>query len=126
MVIKKFHVQVFQLTCILGSISEQSLRCMASKIWPLNTKMQSRTCLCSPTKHPGSFKCSCHRHSNEPVSSGCRTVPVCAAFLNYRGLGSIKKTNFNTVNLLQMVNPSSRSRVDMQRIRNFQPEPSRG
>ncbi|XP_052490870.1 uncharacterized protein LOC105793750 [Gossypium raimondii] len=75
---------------------------MASKIWPLNTKMQSRTCLCSPTKHPGSFKCSCHRHSNEPVSSGCRTVPVCAAFLNYRGLGSIKKTNFNTVNLLQM------------------------
>ncbi|KAI3972800.1 hypothetical protein MKX01_019458 [Papaver californicum] len=31
---------------------------------PSSTNQQKRTCMCSPTNHPGSFRCSLHKNTN--------------------------------------------------------------
>ncbi|KAL1167343.1 hypothetical protein V6Z11_A05G012900 [Gossypium hirsutum] len=64
-----------------------------------SSKSQARTCLCSPTTHPGSFRCSLHRNFNKPPTGRSRAAL-----------------------LLQIIKPSSH---DLQRRRNFQPKPSR-
>ncbi|GMI83970.1 hypothetical protein like AT5G11090 [Hibiscus trionum] len=82
----------------------------------------SRTCMCSPTRHPGSFKCSRHRRSNHPPkpAPGRR-----AASSNYRELALIAGANPHKAFLLQAVRSSRSSGVNMQRRRSFQPKPSR-
>ncbi|KAG5242751.1 hypothetical protein OIU77_029854 [Salix suchowensis] len=84
-----------------------------------NDQRQTRTCLCSPTIHPGSFRCSLHR-SFRRVSSGSRTG---------RGgsnpgweLALVSRANSFKAILLQIIEPSSH---DRHRRRDFQPRPTR-
>ncbi|XVE98447.1 hypothetical protein REPUB_Repub03eG0107400 [Reevesia pubescens] len=92
---------------------------MASKNTSSNSnKLQTRTCLCSPTSHPGSFRCSWHRNFNKP---SCRTKVVRVSPSHWE-LAVVAKANSIKAILLQIIKPSSH---DMQRRRNFQPKPSR-
>ncbi|PWA69911.1 hypothetical protein CTI12_AA295320 [Artemisia annua] len=75
-----------------------------------------RTCLCSPTNHPGSFRCSRHRNLQRVPS---RRV---ASRGNSWELAVVAKANSMKTFLRIMINPSSR---DLQRRRNFQQKPSR-
>ncbi|KAE8687896.1 Detected protein of unknown function [Hibiscus syriacus] len=91
-----------------------------------STKSHTRTCLCSPTKHPGSFKCSQHRRSNHPPAPvSARRATTVRAWSNYRELVTRAGANSHKEFLLQGVKPSRSSAVSMQRRRNFQPKPSR-
>ncbi|KAK9268728.1 hypothetical protein L1049_000489 [Liquidambar formosana] len=92
---------------------------MASRNAPPNSKSHTttRTCLCSPTTHPGSFRCSMHKNSGKfPTRS---TVHV---RLNRWELAMVAKANSLKAFLLQIIKPSSH---DLQRRRNFQPKPTR-
>ncbi|XVF88258.1 hypothetical protein PTKIN_Ptkin19aG0035300 [Pterospermum kingtungense] len=85
-----------------------------------NSKSQSRTCLCSPTKHPGSFRCILHRNfNNKPPGRRTRVITVSS---NHRELAAVAKANSIKAFLRQIIKPSSHQ---MQRRRNFQPKPSR-
>ncbi|KAJ0984797.1 hypothetical protein J5N97_003153 [Dioscorea zingiberensis] len=87
---------------------------MDSKACSSSSSSSSRTCLCSPTNHPGSFRCSLHRGggvrrvSSRSVNSGNRSDQKKARSM--RGL------------LMQIIRPSSHN---LQRQRNFLPKPSR-
>ncbi|EEF30937.1 conserved hypothetical protein [Ricinus communis] len=95
---------------------------MASKNASSNSKshthQQARTCLCSPTTHPGSFRCSLHRNFNR-FSNRSRTAHVSPRKWE---LSVIAKANSLKAFLLQIIKPSSH---DLQRRRNFQPRPTR-
>ncbi|XVF47984.1 hypothetical protein PTKIN_Ptkin03bG0154000 [Pterospermum kingtungense] len=91
---------------------------MASKNASSKAKSQTRTCLCSPTTHPGSFRCSLHRNFNNPAGRK-RLVRVSPSHWE---LSVLAKANSIKAFLLQIIKPSSH---DMQRRRNFQPKPSR-
>ncbi|XAR67845.1 hypothetical protein NMG60_11002771 [Bertholletia excelsa] len=73
----------------------------------------ARRCLCSPTTHPGSFRCSLHRISRKQFSRS-------AAYLSR--LDSISKVSVLRVFLMQVIKPSRR---DIRRRENFQPKPTR-
>jgi hypothetical protein len=80
-----------------------------------------RTCLCAPTNHPGSFRCSRHRNarriSNYPSSISNSSSPSRAELIKAgRKVKSVKTI------LMLMISPSCR---DLHRRRNFQPRPSR-
>ncbi|OMO65271.1 hypothetical protein CCACVL1_21568 [Corchorus capsularis] len=89
-----------------------------------NSKSQTRmTCLCSPTTHPGSFRCSQHRNSiKRPGGSSRRRARVVPVSSNNWELSTVAKANSIKALLLQMIKPSSH---DLRRRRNFQPKPSR-
>ncbi|CAI0542615.1 unnamed protein product [Linum tenue] len=77
--------------------------------------VKTRTCLCSPTNHPGSFRCSLHK--NRPSTSSIRS--------NRRELAAAEamaKAFTLRAFLLQIIKPSNQ---DQKRRRNFQPRPSR-
>ncbi|THG04807.1 hypothetical protein TEA_021838 [Camellia sinensis var. sinensis] len=77
----------------------------------------SRPCLCSPTTHPGSFRCSLHRIVHKvPSQSTGHTAS------NHWGFAMIAKTDSLKAFLLQIIKPSSH---DLKRRRNFQPKPTR-
>ncbi|KAK9677254.1 hypothetical protein RND81_11G131000 [Saponaria officinalis] len=70
-----------------------------------------RTCLCSPTTHPGSFRCKIHRC---PKKSSSRPPSTRANINNNNGL--LKAF------LLQIISPS---RHDQRRRWAFRPRPTR-
>ncbi|KAK3221885.1 hypothetical protein Dsin_008910 [Dipteronia sinensis] len=78
----------------------------------------TRTCLCSPTNHPGSLRCSLHRNRQRSYSRS--TVRISSS--NRGELGVIAKANALKAFLLQIIKPSSH---DLQRRRNFQHRPTR-
>ncbi|KAG8656218.1 hypothetical protein MANES_04G107300v8 [Manihot esculenta] len=93
-----------------------------------------RTCLCSPTTHPGSFKCSPHRNSRgiyanstahinrmEP-SSLSKTATTTASSKSKNMVMMASKANVIKAFLMQIIKPSSH---DLQRRRNFKPKPTR-
>ncbi|CAN4113109.1 unnamed protein product [Withania somnifera] len=82
----------------------------SSKSQPLK-----RICYCSPTTHPGSFRCKFHRNGQKSYSRRSSTS-------SYWELAKIAKANSLKAFLLQIIKPSSH---DLQRRRNFQPKPSR-
>ncbi|KAK8604792.1 hypothetical protein V6N13_082264 [Hibiscus sabdariffa] len=85
-----------------------------------NSNSQPRRCLCAPTSHPGSFRCSLHRIFN---TSPARTKPVrVSPTPSHRQTAMLTKANSVKAFLYQIIKPSSH---DMQRRRNFQPKPSR-
>ncbi|KAH8506435.1 hypothetical protein Peur_044341 [Populus x canadensis] len=95
---------------------------MASRDVPYprsNAQQQARTCLCSPTTHPGSFRCSLHRNFRK-VSSGSRIGRV-GSNHNW-DLTVVAKANPFKAILLQIIKPSSH---DLHRRRDFQPRPTR-
>ncbi|XP_064994300.1 pheromone-processing carboxypeptidase KEX1-like [Musa acuminata AAA Group] len=75
----------------------------------------SRPCLCSPTTHPGSFRCKLHRG---PRKSSGRSVAHAGS---PETKGPAKATSMGGL-LMQMIRPSSH---DLRRRRHFQPKPSR-
>ncbi|PAN08749.1 hypothetical protein PAHAL_1G434100 [Panicum hallii] len=76
------------------------------------------TCLCSPTNHPGSFRCS--RHRNGPAApSGGEAGP------GPRGRAT-KGRSVRALLLQRISCPSDRDRQrQRRRSRDFQPRPSR-
>ncbi|XVF86376.1 hypothetical protein PTKIN_Ptkin18bG0034900 [Pterospermum kingtungense] len=93
-----------------------------------------RTCLCSPTDHPGSFRCSLHRslgkHSTSSKSAAShshannkqREESKAAVMMMMTTTTSSPKTSLIKAFLKQIISPSSH---DLQRRRNFHPKPTR-
>ncbi|KAL6334701.1 hypothetical protein AAG906_021360 [Vitis piasezkii] len=75
----------------------------------------SRTCLCSPTAHPGSFRCSLHRGSLKPCGRS-------TANINRLEPKTVTKATLLKAFLMQIIKPSSH---DARRRKNFQPRPTR-
>ncbi|KAL6331532.1 hypothetical protein AAG906_011472 [Vitis piasezkii] len=92
---------------------------MASRNGPPNSKPHpaTRPCLCSPTTHPGSFRCSLHRNFDR-VPSRAIVRPSSRQWQ----LEVMAKANSVKAFLLQIIKPSSH---DLQRRRNFKPKPTR-
>ncbi|KAL3744303.1 hypothetical protein ACJRO7_013548 [Eucalyptus globulus] len=80
----------------------------------------SRTCLCSPTNHPGSFRCNLHKNSAAGAADrrAGRHVPS----PERREPGTLSRDNVIRALLLQIIKPS---RHDLRRKRSFEPKPSR-
>ncbi|TVU27878.1 hypothetical protein EJB05_19379, partial [Eragrostis curvula] len=79
------------------------------------------TCLCSPTNHPGSFRCSRHRN-NPRARSAPAAAPGGEAAAPPRGRAA--KGRSVRALLLQKIGPSDRDR-QRRRRGDFQPRPSR-
>ncbi|MCD9640041.1 hypothetical protein HAX54_025055, partial [Datura stramonium] len=77
-----------------------------------------RICYCSPTTHPGSFRCKLHKNGQKSYYSRRSSS---SSSSSYWELAKIAKANSLKVFLLQIIKPSSH---DLQRRRNFQPKPS--
>ncbi|KAJ0075337.1 hypothetical protein Patl1_34643 [Pistacia atlantica] len=73
-----------------------------------SSSSSTRTCLCAPTTHPGSFRCSLHRG---PRKFSTKSSSTCA-----------HSTESRSKMPLNIIKPSSH---DLQRRRNFQPKPTR-
>ena len=76
-----------------------------------------RICTCSPTTHPGSFRCSLHRNVRKSSKNSSYSTSS-----NWELAKNMAKGNSLKSLLLQIIQPSSH---DLQRRRNFQPKPSR-
>ncbi|CAL5186890.1 unnamed protein product [Lathyrus oleraceus] len=86
----------------------------------LTNKPKSGSCLCSPTSHPGSFRCSMHKNKpqrsvpNNPFKSSTTSSSSSPSMI-------VKARSLKTF-LLQVIKPSSH---DVHRRKNFQPKPTR-
>ncbi|TKY73040.1 hypothetical protein E2542_SST01787 [Spatholobus suberectus] len=92
---------------------------MATRIAPSISKSQSHTkraCLCSPTTHPGSFRCSLHK---KPLRTVTRNPSNTSHHLDS---SMAAKANSLKAFLMQVIKPSSH---DLHRRKNFHPKPSR-
>ncbi|XBI49622.1 hypothetical protein VPH35_113162 [Triticum aestivum] len=100
------------------------------------------TCLCSPTNHPGSFRCSRHRSPRgRPLSSSGRASQQAAStsgasatgreegIIRSSGVGAAGRTakgrSVLRAHLLRLVSPPSSGGNDRRRCRDFKPRPSR-
>ncbi|KAH7546277.1 hypothetical protein FEM48_Zijuj01G0183200 [Ziziphus jujuba var. spinosa] len=93
---------------------------MATKVGASNPKSHSssRSCLCSPTNHPGSFRCSLHRNSHK-ATAGDHQMRLRPSSNNVQwDLAILAKANSIKEFILRVIKPSSH---DIQRRRNFQP-----
>ncbi|XBH65327.1 uncharacterized protein [Aegilops tauschii subsp. strangulata] len=105
---------------------------------PSGTKL---SCLCSPTNHPGSFRCTRHRNprgrpqTSLPSSSGRASQPAAApgasatvrveGIIRSGGVGAGGRTGNLRAHLLRLVSPPSSGCSDHRRCRDFKPRPSR-
>ncbi|XP_057417811.1 uncharacterized protein LOC130712009 [Lotus japonicus] len=88
-------------------------------------QQQKRTCMCSPTTHPGSFRCSLHKgfgsHSAAPYSSNrlnARRSAMTNSLVRIRGVeGEIVRRALSA-----LIRPSSHQQ---RRRGDFRPRPSR-
>lgn len=89
-----------------------------------------RTCMCSPTSHPGSFRCSLHKNSNNNNSHN-HTAPYPSNRLNARRsamtnslvrIGTVEGGDLVKRALAALIRPSSHQQ---KRRTSFQPRPSR-
>nr|DAD27298.1 TPA_asm: hypothetical protein HUJ06_028766 [Nelumbo nucifera] len=97
---------------------------MASRNVSSNSKPQNpaiRTCLCSPTNHPGSFRCSLHRNSRKLYTRSSVHV-VSNSTTNRSDWRMVDKPNLLKEFLMQIIKPSKH---DLRRRSNFQPKPTR-
>ncbi|KAL3532260.1 hypothetical protein ACH5RR_005781 [Cinchona calisaya] len=89
---------------------------------------QKRTCMCSPTNHPGSFRCSLHKNTSS--TSHNQTMPFNSNRLNMRRSAMTNSlVRIGTVEgdlvkraLAALIRPSSHQQ---RRRGDFQPRPSR-
>ncbi|KAE8710946.1 Detected protein of unknown function [Hibiscus syriacus] len=99
----------------------------------LPTHCSKRVCLCSPTNHPGSFRCSLHRSlgkvSSKSVASASHVNRLkddqskAAMMLMMSTVSSSSsKSSLIKAFLMQIIRPSSHG---LRRRRNFHPKPSR-
>ncbi|XBI49623.1 hypothetical protein VPH35_113163 [Triticum aestivum] len=109
------------------------------------TSTANLTCLCSPTNHPGSFRCTRHRNPrgrpqpSPPSSSGrvshqsatsCASATVRAeGIIRSGGVGTGGRTTKDRsvlrAHLLRLVSAPSSAGRDHRRCRDFMPRPSR-
>ncbi|MFS7917328.1 hypothetical protein Hanom_Chr03g00187721 [Helianthus anomalus] len=91
-----------------------------------------RMCMCSPTSHPGSFRCNMHKNSNNSNNnSGNNTVSYPSNRLNARRsamtnslvrIGTVEGGDLVKRALSALIRPSSHQQ---RRRTSFQPRPSR-
>ncbi|KAK8483470.1 hypothetical protein V6N13_144324 [Hibiscus sabdariffa] len=107
---------------------------MATKSSP--SHCSKRVCLCSPTHHPGSFRCSFHRSSGKVSSKSEASAPVpnfnrqkedqskatMALMMSTVSSSPSSKSSLMKAFLMQMIRPSNHR---LQRRRDFHPKPSR-
>ncbi|KAL3633104.1 hypothetical protein CASFOL_026088 [Castilleja foliolosa] len=95
----------------------------------LNTRAK-KACMCSPTTHPGSFRCSLHKNSAVPGYSNQTTAYSSSHQLNMRRsamtnslvrIGTVEGDLMRRA-LAALIRPSSHS---LRRRFDFQPRPSR-
>lgn len=77
-----------------------------------STSGRGRTCLCSPSSHPGSFRCSLHRSSGSPSRIANPKA----------GMKRVVGPSVKALVLMKLMKPSSHH---LQRRRNFHPKPTR-
>ncbi|KAK4350197.1 hypothetical protein RND71_029510 [Anisodus tanguticus] len=83
----------------------------------------SRTCLCSPTSHPGSFRCSLHRKQFIGTSMSHSTHKSDVSFKNTTSTTTdMSKVNLFKDFLTHFIKPTNHHQ---QRKKNFQPRPTR-
>ncbi|KAJ4950160.1 hypothetical protein NE237_026992 [Protea cynaroides] len=83
----------------------------------------TRSCLCSPTTHPGSFRCTLHRNTQRKVSNRSAVHQVQSSSPNRsESLKMIARANLLKAFLLQIIKPSKQN---LRRRQNFQPKPTR-
>ncbi|CAJ2634612.1 uncharacterized protein LOC123922694 [Trifolium pratense] len=92
-----------------------------------HTKQPHRTCMCSPTNHPGSFRCSIHKKPPRAVvarpSSSSFSNPN-YNYLDHSSMAMVAKVNISLkAILLQII--KHRSSRDLHRRKNFKPKPTR-
>ncbi|KAJ8437113.1 hypothetical protein Cgig2_016856 [Carnegiea gigantea] len=93
-------------------------------------QQQKRTCMCSPTTHPGSFRCSLHKNSGSPRLRTAAGVPYQSNRLFARRSAMTNSlVRIGTVEgdlvkraLAALIRPSSHHQ---RRRADFQPRPSR-
>ncbi|KAI4966055.1 uncharacterized protein LOC123403234 [Hordeum vulgare subsp. vulgare] len=93
------------------------------------------TCLCSPTSHPGSFRCTRHRNprgrpqTSSPSPSGRASQqaasPGSSATVTRSGGMTSKGRSVLRAHLLRLVSAPSSAGRDHRRCRDFEPRPSR-
>ncbi|KAI3931963.1 hypothetical protein MKW98_012373 [Papaver atlanticum] len=95
---------------------------------PSSTNQQKRTCMCSPTNHPGSFRCSLHKSSNNSSSANNyqsnnqRLSARRSAMTNSLVRISTVEGDLVKRALASLIRPSSHNQ---RRRSSFQPRPSR-
>lgn len=97
-----FFCSMASTKCVLTTMKSQS----------------SRTCMCSPTNHPGSFRCSMHKKPPRAVVAR----PLSRTPSSWNSSSMAAKANSLKAILLQMIKPSSH---EHHRRKSFQPKPSR-
>ncbi|KAF9613806.1 hypothetical protein IFM89_011975 [Coptis chinensis] len=91
---------------------------------PLSSTPQKRTCMCSPTNHPGSFRCSLHKNmsfSNSHYSSNRLNARRSAMTNSLVRIGTVEGDLVRRA-LSALIRPSSHHQ---RRRAAFQPRPSR-
>ena len=83
-----------------------------------------KTCMCSRTNHPGSFRCSLHRNRNNSSSSTMKSQLNAKRFSTRNSLVRIDGVEGEWVRraLTPLIHPSNHH---MRRRTSFQPRPSR-
>ncbi|XP_076909132.1 uncharacterized protein LOC143566273 [Bidens hawaiensis] len=90
-----------------------------------------RMCMCSPTSHPGSFRCSLHKNKNNNNHNSRNTVSYPSNRLNARRsamtnslvrIGTVEGGDLVKRALSALIRPSSHQQ---RRRTSFQPRPSR-
>ncbi|KAG9452607.1 hypothetical protein H6P81_005511 [Aristolochia fimbriata] len=84
-----------------------------------SSRVRSRTCMCAPTEHPGSFRCTLHRGGG----GGGNKSNVAAATCRMDSYYSMKKA-LTAILLLRVFGRPSKSNV-VFKPRDFHPKPSR-
>jgi len=98
-------------------------RTAASRQGSINPHQPKRTCMCSPTTHPGSFRCSLHKKSHAPAPYSpnrlnARRSAMTNSLVRIRGVeGDLVKRA-----LAALIRPSSHQQ---RRRGDFHPRPSR-
>ncbi|KAJ4718545.1 Serine-rich protein-related [Melia azedarach] len=81
-----------------------------------SSSLPARTCLCSPSTHPGSFRCSLHRSCRKVSTANSRTES------KKMMMSMASKADLIKAFLMQIIKPSSHN---LRRRSNFQPKPTR-
>lgn len=90
---------------------------------PIPCTPPRKTCMCSPSSHPGSFRCSLHKNSNKsPSSTQSRLKAQRSAMTNWQvRIGGVEGESIRRT----LTPPIRPSRHHMRRRSSFQPRPSR-
>ncbi|KAM7268419.1 hypothetical protein ACFE04_010585 [Oxalis oulophora] len=102
----------------------------SSKINTTHKKTTTRTCMCSPTTHPGSFRCSLHKglqHNSSSSSAVATAAPRMSAWRRSAMTNSLVRICGVEGDLVKralaaLIRPSSHQQ---RRRTSFQPRPSR-